>query len=327
MGTSNSPDVTAIVCCYNAEATIAGTLQSLLGQTHQSLRILVIDDASTDGSVSVAQSLGATDSRIKLLRNDSNKGIAATRMRGLKEAETDLVFFLDSDDIAEPEMLSRLVETMSTHTRIIGVGCYARYFNDDGPLGVQKMGPTCKEAFFDLYTKNKFVFISVVTLMDRQDALSVGGFRTNILPNDAGIRYEDFAEDLDLWCRMSDLGADGRYFVTIPEPLFRYRKPAGSLSTGNVRQMQLKMRWIKDCLKRRRAGLPERSLAEFIASRSWIDRLKDHRSDIAAKYYKKAGFAYSIRSYLKLFLFLGIVCLFSPKLIRQKMKTQSTKAK
>ncbi len=146
------------------------------------------------------------------------------------------------------------------------------------------------------------------------------------MANNKNIRYEDFSEDLDLWCRLSDLGAKGRYFITIPEPLFRYRKPSESLSTRNVRLMQQKMRWIRDCLRRRRAGGSELSLADYIASRSWLDRVNDYRSDLAAMFYKSAGFAYSDRNYLKVAVFLALTGVFSPKLIRQKIRTQTTRA-
>lgn len=315
-----------IVCCYNAATTIRETLETLLAQGYVNQSILVVDDGSTDDSVAVVKRIADGDSRVRILCNDRNRGTAYTRMRGLTAAETDLVMFFDADDLAESDLVSRLVKKIQEDEKILGVSSHARYFNQTGDLGVQRIGPASKEVFFDLYSRNKLVFIPPVTLFHRADALGVGGYRLDVMPNAQGIRYEDFSEDVDLWCRMSDLGAEGRYFITIPEPLFRYRKPAGSLSTRNVRLMQLKMRWIKDCLLRRRAGKAERSLADFIASRSWFERMNDYREDAAAGLYKRAGFAYSNRSYFKLGAFLALAALCSPKLIRQKIKTQTTRA-
>ena len=88
------------------------------------------------------------------------------------------------------------------------------------------------------------------TLFYKADALAVGGYRQDVMPNEAGTRYEDFSEDLDLWCRMSDLGYRGRYFLTLRESLLRYRKPLESLSTSNLGLMQLKMR-VGQGLRRR----------------------------------------------------------------------------
>ena len=322
-------DVTIIVCCYNAEHTIADTLDSLVRQTRPAREILVIDDGSTDRSAEIVAARAVEDGRIKLLRNASNRGTAHSRQRGLKEAVCDAVLFFDADDVATPDLLEKQAELLTSDPSLLGVGCYATYFasdNLDGGLGLQRVGPTNREAARLQYSGNKLVFMAPVTMFWRRDALAVGGYRQDILPNAKGLRYEDYAEDLDLWCRMADLGASGRHFITIPEPLFFYRKPAGSLSTRNVVVMQLKMRWIKDCMIRRRKGLGERRLAEFLASRTPSERLSDWRSDLAAAFYKRAGFAYARRRYLRMGIFLSLVALTSPKLILQKLKTQSVQS-
>ena len=121
---------------------------------------------------------------------------------------------------------------------------------------------------------------------------------------------------------MSDLSSDGRYFITLDEPLSKYRKLTGSMSTANLRLMQDKMRWIRDCLKRRRAGEPEREYGEFLASRTTLERFSDWRSDNAASFYKRAGFAYAERRYAKLAGLLMLTGFMSPKLLRQKYATQ-----
>ena len=323
---ANTPPVTVIVCCYNAATTIRETIETLLAQQYANLIVLVVDDGSTDDSVATVRLIADRDSRVRILCNERNRGTAYTRMRGLTAAKTDLVMFFDADDLAESHLVSRLVEKIQADEMILGASSYARYFNEAGDLGIQRIGPVTKEAFFDLFKRNKLVFIPIVTLFHRADALAVGGYRLDIMPNDKGTRYEDFSEDVDLWCRMSDLGAQGRYFITIPEPLFRYRKPAGSLSSRNLHLMQLKMRWIKDCLLHRRTGKAERSLADFIASRTWFERMNDYREDAAAGFYKRAGFAYSNRNYFKLGAFLALAALCSPKLIRQKIMSQTMRA-
>lgn len=322
-------NVTVIVCCYNAERTIGETLDSLARQTYPAREILVIDDGSSDRSAKIVAERATGDGRIRLLRNTSNQGTAFTRQRGLKEAACDAVLFFDSDDVATPHLLEKQAELLAADPSLLGVGCYATYFASESPrggLGKQRVGATSRTAALQQYRGNKLVFMAPVTMFWRRDALSVGGYRQNLLPNTAGLRYEDYAEDLDLWCRMADLGAHGRHFITIPEALFFYRKPEGSLSTRNVAVMQLKMRWIKDCMIRRRKGLAERRLADFLASRTRLERWADWRSDLAAASYKRAGFAYAKRHYLRVGLLLGLVAVTSPKLILQKLKTQSVQS-
>ena len=317
-----APAVTIIICCYNAAGTLAQTLESLQAQTHEALEILVVNDASTDETPEMVARYQASDPRIRMVTHDQNLGLAHGRKTGVEHASHALLTFIDADDIAMPNMIERLVEELLADDKRLGVSAYRVYFDDDRDLGVQKVGPTTREDYMRLYNGQKLVFLSYPNLVRKSDVLAVGGYRVDVMANNYGIRYEDFCEDLDMWCRMSDLSADGRYFITLKEPLSRYRKPAGSMSTKNVRIMQDKMRWIKDCLRRRRAGEPEQSFADFLASRTAWQRFSDRRSDAAAGFYKKAGFAYANRNYPGLAWYLLLTGLTSPKLIRQKAATQ-----
>lgn len=324
--TDLAPAVTVVVCCYNAGKTVARTLESLRAQEFADFEILAIDDGSKDDTITVLQDYATLEPRLRLLENIQNRGTAFTRQRGLDEARSPIVMYVDADDIADPTLVERLYETLLSDPALIGVGCYATYFTEEGKdLGQQRVGPESRAEFERLHRQAKLLFMVPCTLFRKADALAVGGYRQAVLPNAAGIRYEDFSEDLDLWCRMSDLGAQGRYFLTLPESLLKYRKPLESLSTRNLEHMQLKMRWIKDCLRRRRAGESERSLPEFIASRSAGQRFSDWRSDKAAALYKRAGFAYAKRNFPSLAFYLLLTGLISPKLVRQKIATQRVK--
>lgn len=318
--------VSVIVCCYNSSATLSQTLESLVAQDFVDFEIIAIDDGSTDNTLIMLCDYAKLEPRLRVLENGSNCGTAYTRQRGLDNARAPFVMFVDSDDIAQPRLIGRLQETLSNDTDLMGVGCYTTYFVvEEKDLGTQCVGPESFIAFERMYREAKLLFMVPCTLFRKVDALAVGGYRQDIMPNSAGIRYEDFSEDLDLWCRMSDLGVRYRYFLTLPESLLRYRKPIESLSTKNFVYMQIKMRWIKDCLKRRRSGKCERSLAEFINSRSKWKRVGDWRSDKAAGFYKNAGFAYANKNFLLLAWYLLLTGLISPKLIYQKAATQKVR--
>lgn len=317
-----APAVTIIICCYNAAGTLAQTLESLQAQTHEALEILVVNDASTDETPEMVARYQASDPRIRMVTHDQNLGLAHGRKTGVEHASHALLTFIDADDIAMPNMVERLVQELLADDMRLGVSSYRIYFDDERDLGIQKVGPTSREDYMQLYEGNKLVFLSYPNLVRKQDVLAVGGYRVDVMPNPQGIRYADFAEDLDMWCRMSDLSADGRYFITLKETLSRYRKPADSMSAKNLKHMQNKMRWIKDCLRRRRAGENERSFAEFLALRTAWERFSDRRADAAVVSYKKAGFAYAKRNYASLAWYLLLTGLTSPKLIWQKLATQ-----
>src|SRR3546814_18399393 len=73
-------------------------MESVLAQTHQLLELIVVDDGSTDSSLSVASAIADADARVRLLRNERNLGVAATRNHALEVASGRYVAFLDSDD-------------------------------------------------------------------------------------------------------------------------------------------------------------------------------------------------------------------------------------
>lgn len=220
------PAISVVVCCYNAADTVTRTMDSLRAQSFADLEILAIDDGSSDNTIQVLQECAMREPRLRVLENPGNRGTAFTRQRGLEKARAPLVTFVDADDIADPELVTRLHETLTGDPDLLGVGCYTTYFSEEGKdLGIQRVGPESRAEFERLYREAKLLFMVPCTLFRKADALAAAGYRQAVMPNSANIRYEDFSEDLDLWCRMSDLGAEGRYFLTLPESLLRYRKP------------------------------------------------------------------------------------------------------
>lgn len=101
-------EVTLIIPCYNAADTIIGTLESALAQTVP-VRIIVVDDCSTDNSFEVVAALAEKHPQIQLFRQAVNGGPGKARNTGLRLAETEWVAGLDSDDFLEPERTQRLL--------------------------------------------------------------------------------------------------------------------------------------------------------------------------------------------------------------------------
>lgn len=101
-------EVTLIIPCYNAADTITGTLESALAQTVP-VRIIVVDDCSTDNSFEVVAALAEKHPQIRLFRQAVNGGPGKARNTGLRLAETEWVAGLDSDDFLEPERTQRLL--------------------------------------------------------------------------------------------------------------------------------------------------------------------------------------------------------------------------
>ncbi|WP_226940276.1 glycosyltransferase family 2 protein [Halomonas colorata] len=97
--------VSILVPVFNAEAHLATALRSLAEQTYTNLEVIVVDDASTDNSLGVAQSFCEQDTRFRVLVQSTNQGAYAARNRGLAAAKGAFFTVHDSDDWSHPQKL------------------------------------------------------------------------------------------------------------------------------------------------------------------------------------------------------------------------------
>src|ERR1700722_12624504 len=101
--------IAVITPAFNAAPFIADAIRSVLAQTHRDLRMVVVDDGSTDATASVATSFA--DPRLTLIWQ-CNAGVAAARNRGMAAVEADALLFLDADDWLAPAALATLSATL-----------------------------------------------------------------------------------------------------------------------------------------------------------------------------------------------------------------------
>lgn len=130
----NRPSTTVIVPVYNVEKYITACVQSLFLQTLQPLKVIFVDDASTDQSISVLDDLlrhspGGLDCEI--VPHDDNQGLSAARNTGLTRTQTRFVFFLDSDDALHPQALETLYDSAIRHDAQLAIGAMSRFREDD----------------------------------------------------------------------------------------------------------------------------------------------------------------------------------------------------
>lgn len=101
--------VTVIIPCYNAEDTVGQAVRSVLGQTIP-VRVIAVDDCSSDGSVALLEALAANEPRLTVIRQAKNAGPSAARNAALRNVETPWVAGLDADDYILPDRLRRMVD-------------------------------------------------------------------------------------------------------------------------------------------------------------------------------------------------------------------------
>lgn len=100
--------VSAIITAYNKERTIKRAIDSILNQTYHSLEIIVIEDKSTDGTLSRCQEY---NNDINLVCHKENKGLYLSRLEAIKYAQGDFITFVDADDWLEPNAIFQCITT------------------------------------------------------------------------------------------------------------------------------------------------------------------------------------------------------------------------
>lgn len=100
----NMPKISVILPTYNVEKYIAKSIQSVLNQTHTDFELIVVIDGSKDNSEAIAREFEKTDKRIKVYTKP-NGGLSDARNYGLNIATGEFIYFLDSDDWIEPNLL------------------------------------------------------------------------------------------------------------------------------------------------------------------------------------------------------------------------------
>ena len=117
--------VSVIVPVYNVEKFLPQCIDSLLAQTHPDLEIILVDDGSKDSSGSICDAYAQQDSRVTVLHQE-NRGQAAARNLGIREAKGEYIGFVDSDDFVESNMYESMLRAALQHdAQIVSCGMYA----------------------------------------------------------------------------------------------------------------------------------------------------------------------------------------------------------
>ena len=118
--------ISVVVPVYNAEQFLGKCLESILTQTHRELEVIVVNDASTDGTGSVIDYYVALDRRIRVKHKTKNEGVSYARNDALELASGDYILFVDGDDWIEPNTCQRALDALKTHDADVVMWSYVR---------------------------------------------------------------------------------------------------------------------------------------------------------------------------------------------------------
>ena len=212
--TDAAPLVSIIVPVFNHERFVAATITSLIDQTYQNLELLIVDDGSADNSLNAVRTLErncrSRFARFVLLQQ-ANSGTAAALNRGIEASEGSFLFWLASDDLAEPETISSLLPELISDPDI-GLACGdADFIDADGEPTTRKRGGKEFSSSIDYYLAEKpdfdleadfgsyrsFIgpyYMPIGCLVRRSHFLAAGYFDPTYV-----------SEDSELWLRLSKI--------------------------------------------------------------------------------------------------------------------------
>lgn len=137
---TSSKLVSVIVPVYNSEAHISACLNSIIQQSYENLEIIIVNDASTDSSRTIAEKLLASNGRkFQIIDHEKNRGVSAARNTGLDASHGEYVWFCDSDDIAENNLVSELSGFLTTYDSDISFCGIINRFEDGRPDEIDKV--------------------------------------------------------------------------------------------------------------------------------------------------------------------------------------------
>jgi glycosyltransferase involved in cell wall biosynthesis len=211
----SEPRVSVLIAAYNAAAFIERTLRTVLDQAFTDLEVLVIDDGSSDGTGEIVRRAIPTDARVRLVVQE-NRGLSATRNRGIAEARGDLIAFLDHDDVWQRDKLALQVAVLDAHPEVGVVSCFSALVDENMRcLGWRFGGDASGDVYAEMLEWDIVSGGSVVVV--RRTMLEAAG------PFDETLAIR---EDWDMWIRLARLTA----FATVPRVLVGYTRCDSNVS-------------------------------------------------------------------------------------------------
>lgn len=121
--------VTVVVPAHNAEQFLKENVESIAGQSYRKLEIIYVCDGCTDNTVQILQKYAENDDRIVVHIEEKNRGAGISRNIGMDMAMGDWIIFFDADDLIEPDMIGKMLETAVAANADMCC-CYLEWFDD-----------------------------------------------------------------------------------------------------------------------------------------------------------------------------------------------------
>lgn len=202
LSSERAPRVSVVLPAHNARRFIDAAVRSIVEQTFTDIELVIVDDASTDGTTEMLRDWARKDSRIRLFEVEENLGLTPAANYVLERARADLIARMDADDISHPDRIRREVEALDQNPEAVAVGTLW--------IGIDESGSVVRprDRWRLLRGRPYAPFPHGSTMVRREAFEKVGHYRNAW-----------YWEDFDLYLRLQRLSP----FLVIPDALFSYR--------------------------------------------------------------------------------------------------------
>jgi glycosyltransferase involved in cell wall biosynthesis len=263
----SEPLIDVVVPVFNGAKTIRAAIESLQAQTLNNIRILIVDDGSTDDTPHLLTEMAAGDARLQIIRQP-NGGIVSALNAGLAHCRAEFVARHDADDLSYPHRFGYQLGYMREHPECVGVSGAARQIDEHGRfLGAVARLPSPDTADAN-WLPAREPYLMHPFLVARTSALRIVG----------GYRYVVHSEDSDLYWRMQEHGPLHNMDVILGEYRMHNASISGS-SVSNGRTQALSSQLAAISALRRRTGrtdltFPKEAVERYRAASSLAEIFK-----------------------------------------------------
>ena len=226
------PFVSVIIPVYNSEAHLPMAIDSILSQTFGEFELILVNDKSTDSCAEICDSYAGADPRVHVIHKPANQGSGEARNTGIDAAKGRYIWFVDSDDRVEPDVIEAVHRSVTDHAaQVVVFGCVEEYFDRGGKL--HHSVPICPDE------RTATDFESVHRCVMPLEEITLYGYVWNKfylleLVRDSGARFrtvklnEDFFFNIELFMTVESMN------ILAISPYYYAKRMESSLTTGFV---------------------------------------------------------------------------------------------
>jgi len=232
-----TPKVSVLMSAYNAERYIGAAIESILSQTFKDFEFIIVNDASTDRTLSVIKKYSKKDKRITVLNNPKNLYIASNRNKCIENARGEYIVWQDADDISYDYRVEEQVKFMDNNPKVGICGGYLDSFSEGVILDKRIYSLDDKSLRKNIFRQSPVAQPSAIIRKECFD--KVGLYNPKYPP----------AEDIDMSFRI------GTYykFANLPMSIIKYREHPNSQTFKRLRKI------LKNTLEIRKKNISNRA--------------------------------------------------------------------